>query len=49
MVVPPMAALYLLAAIVVLILNIGEVPGILAGIVKSAFGLQEAVGGVTGG
>ncbi|MCQ0968901.1 alanine:cation symporter family protein (plasmid) [Paracoccus sp. TK19116] len=48
-VVPAMAGLYLLAAIIVLIMNITEVPGILAGIVKSAFGLQEAVGGVSGG
>ncbi|RNF34168.1 alanine/glycine:cation symporter family protein [Paracoccus methylarcula] len=49
MVVPAMAGLYLLVAVVVLLLNITAVPGILAGIVKSAFGLQEAVGGVSGG
>ncbi|MFV0410590.1 MAG: alanine/glycine:cation symporter family protein [Paracoccus sp. (in: a-proteobacteria)] len=48
-VVPFMAGLYLLAAIIVMIMNIGEVPGILIGIVKSAFGLQETVGGVAGG
>ncbi len=48
-VVPAMAGLYLLAAIIVLIMNASEVPGILAGIVRSALGLQEAVGGVTGG
>lgn len=48
-VVPAMAGLYLLAAIIVLVMNIGHVPGILIGIVKSAFGLQEAVGGVAGG
>lgn len=48
-VVPAMAGLYLLAAIIVLVMNAGAVPGILVGIVKSAFGLQEAVGGVTGG
>lgn len=48
-VVPLMAGLYLLAAIIVMIMNITEVPGILIGIVKSAFGLQEAVGGVAGG
>ncbi len=47
-VVPFMAGFYLLAAGWVLIANIGQVPGILAGIVKSAFGLQEAVGGVAG-
>ncbi|WP_378946141.1 alanine/glycine:cation symporter family protein [Paracoccus sp. R86501] len=49
MVVPAMAGLYLLAAIIVLAMNLPAVPGILAGIVKSAFGMQEAVGGVTGG
>ena len=48
-IVPFMAGAYLLAAIIVLVMNISEVPGILTGIVKSAFGLQEAVGGVTGG
>ena len=48
-VVPLMAALYLLAAIWIMVANAPLVPGILAGIVKSAFGLQEAVGGVTGG
>ncbi|AUH33429.1 alanine/glycine:cation symporter family protein [Paracoccus tegillarcae] len=48
-VVPVMAGLYLLAAIIVMVMNIGLVPGILAGIVKSAFGLQETVGGVAGG
>ncbi|MFD1794747.1 alanine:cation symporter family protein [Paracoccus aurantiacus] len=47
-VVPFMAGLYLLAAIIVMIMNIGHVPGILIGIVKSAFGLQETVGGVAG-
>ncbi|TRW99527.1 alanine:cation symporter family protein [Paracoccus sp. M683] len=47
-VVPLMAGIYLLAAITVMIMNIGHVPGILIGIVKSAFGLQEAVGGVAG-
>ncbi|WP_022706630.1 alanine/glycine:cation symporter family protein [Paracoccus zeaxanthinifaciens] len=49
LIVPIMAGLYLLAAVIVLVMNIGAVPGILTGIVKSAFGLQEAVGGVTGG
>ncbi|WBU63311.1 alanine/glycine:cation symporter family protein [Paracoccus aerodenitrificans] len=49
LVVPPMAALYLLAAIVALLMNIDRVPGILGGIVLNAFGLQETVGGVAGG
>ena len=47
--VPFMAGLYLLAAIVVLALNIGEVPGMLWEIVSNAFGLAEATGGVAGG
>ena len=49
LVVPVMAGIYLLAAIVVLIMNIGAVPGVLATIVGSALGLQEAAGGVAGG
>ncbi len=49
LVVPLMAGLYLIAAIIILVMNITEVPGILAGIVRSAFGLQETVGGVAGG
>ncbi|WBU53418.1 sodium:alanine symporter family protein [Paracoccus sp. SCSIO 75233] len=48
-VVPIMAGLYLLAAVIALILNIDRVPGILSGIVLNAFGLQETVGGVAGG
>ncbi|WP_299841055.1 alanine/glycine:cation symporter family protein [uncultured Paracoccus sp.] len=47
-VVPLMAGIYLLAAVIVMVMNITHVPGILIGIVKSAFGLQEAVGGVAG-
>ncbi|MFB2533042.1 alanine/glycine:cation symporter family protein [Paracoccus sp. p4-l81] len=49
MVVPFMAGAYLLAAFYVLAVHITEVPAILGGIVRSAFGLQEAVGGVSGG
>lgn len=48
-IVPFMAGIYLLLAVVVLVLNIGEVPGMLGHIVMSAFGLEEAAGGVTGG
>ena len=48
-VVPFMAGAYLLAAIWVLITKITEVPGVLGHIVSSAFGLQEAAGGVAGG
>lgn len=49
LVVPVMAGLYLLAAVIVLVMHLPQVPGILLGIVRSAFGLQEAVGGVAGG
>lgn len=48
-VVPFMAGAYLLLAIIVLVLNIGAVPGVIGSIIASAFGLQEAAGGVTGG
>ena len=47
--VPLMAGAYLLLAVVIIILNLSEVPGTLWLIVSSAFGLQEAAGGVTGG
>jgi AGCS family alanine or glycine:cation symporter len=48
-VVPFMAGIYLLLAVVVLVMHIGEVPGMLWHIVMSAFGLEEAAGGVAGG
>ena len=47
-VVPFMAGLYVLVALVIMAINITEVPGVLATIVKSAFGLEEAGGGVAG-
>ncbi len=47
-VVPVMALGYLLVALVVIGLNISEVPAVLGGIVKSAFGLDSAVGGGIG-
>ena len=47
-VVPFMAGAYVLLALCVMALNITEVPGILALIVKSAFGLEEAAGGAAG-
>lgn len=49
LVVPFMAGGYLLLAIYVVIVNIGDVPGVFAMIFSSAFGLTEAAGGVTGG
>ena len=47
--VPFMAGTYLLLAVVIMALNITEVPGMLWLIVSSALGLQEAAGGVAGG
>lgn len=47
-VVPFMAVAYLAVALYVLIVNISEVPAALALIVKSAFGLEQAVGGIAG-
>lgn len=48
-VVPIMAGLYLVVALYVIVVNITEVPGVLALIVKSAFGFEQAAGGFTGG
>ncbi|SES88033.1 MULTISPECIES: alanine/glycine:cation symporter family protein [Marinobacter] len=47
-VVPFMAGAYVLVALGIMAWNITEVPGVLVAIVKSAFGLEEAVGGATG-
>ncbi len=47
--VPLMAGAYLLLAVVIMLLNLTEVPATLWLIVSSALGLQEAVGGVAGG
>lgn len=47
-VVPIMAVGYLLVALLVIVLNISEVPAVFAYIVKSAFGLEEALGGGIG-
>jgi AGCS family alanine or glycine:cation symporter len=47
-VVPIMAVAYVIVAVVVIGFNLGQVPGVLALIVKSAFGLEEAVGGGIG-
>ena len=46
--VPAMAALYLIACIVILVLNIQFIPGAFAMIFSSAFGLNQAVGGLAG-
>jgi AGCS family alanine or glycine:cation symporter len=47
-VVPFMAVAYIAVALFALVVNITEVPSVLALIVRSAFGLDEAVGGVAG-
>ncbi|MEE4303232.1 MAG: alanine/glycine:cation symporter family protein [Wenzhouxiangella sp.] len=47
-IVPLMAVAYVIVALVVVGINYAEVPGVLALIVKSAFGLEEAVGGGIG-
>ncbi|MEI2415304.1 alanine/glycine:cation symporter family protein [Orrella sp. JC864] len=47
-VVPFMALAYLLVALYVVVANITEVPAVLALIVKSALGLEQAAGGVAG-
>ncbi len=47
-IVPLMAVSYFLCALLVIGLNITEVPGVLMHIVKSAFGLESAVGGGLG-
>ncbi|SCZ20297.1 alanine or glycine:cation symporter, AGCS family [Afifella marina DSM 2698] len=48
-IVPFMAIAYLIVAFYVLIVHYAELPGVFALIVKSAFGLEEVAGGVTGG
>ncbi len=47
-IVPVMAIGYLLCAVLVIGMNIGEVPNVLATIVRSAFGLDSAIGGGIG-
>lgn len=47
-IVPFMALAYLLVALYVVITNIAEVPAVLALIVKSALGIEQAAGGVAG-
>ncbi|KAA1039570.1 alanine:cation symporter family protein [Macrococcus equipercicus] len=47
-VVPFMAILYILMALIILVLNINEVPGLIALIFKSAFNLESAFGGIFG-
>ncbi|MEZ5628730.1 MAG: alanine/glycine:cation symporter family protein [Rhodocyclaceae bacterium] len=46
--VPVMAVGYLLIAVAVIVLNLEQIPGVIALIVKSAFGLEPAIGGGIG-
>ena len=46
--VPVMAVGYFVLAIVIIIMNIQQVPHVLAVIIKSAFGIEQAVGGTLG-
>ncbi len=48
LVVPLMAVSYLAIGLAVVVMNLGEVPGVLSDIVRSAFGLQEVAGGFAG-
>ena len=47
-VVPVMAIAYIILAVVIVILNIGRIPEILAMIVENAFGVGQAAGGAVG-
>jgi len=47
-VVPIMAIGYIGMAIIIVLINIGDVPAVIALIVKNAFGIEEAVGGGMG-
>lgn len=47
-IVPFMAIAYILMAVIIIIMNIGQVPGLIALIFKSAFGMQAAFGGILG-
>ena len=47
-VVPFMAIVYVIIAVIVILMNITEIPAMIVLIVKSAFGLEQAVGGAFG-
>ncbi|MGG1686558.1 alanine/glycine:cation symporter family protein [Pseudalkalibacillus sp. NRS-1564] len=47
-IVPVMAILYIVIAMIVLIMNVAELPSVIALIVKSAFGFEQALGGAIG-
>ncbi|WP_425481686.1 alanine/glycine:cation symporter family protein [Kocuria coralli] len=47
-IVPFMALGYILLALIVIVLNVSEVPGVIALVVSSAFGTHEIFGGIVG-
>jgi AGCS family alanine or glycine:cation symporter len=47
-VVPIMALSYILIALIIIVINIGSLPGVIATIFANAFGFEEAVGGGMG-
>ena len=46
---PLMALVYVLVALAVIVLNIGQIPAVFSEIFQSAFGLNEAFAGTAGG
>ncbi|WNF27607.1 alanine/glycine:cation symporter family protein [Streptomyces sp. C11-1] len=47
-IIPVMAGIYLLTGLVIVLLNLGNVPGILGDIIGGAFGFREVAGGAVG-
>ncbi len=47
-IVPFMAIAYILMALIIIVMNIGEIPSVIALIFKSAFGAEEIFGGIVG-
>ena len=45
---PFMAILYILLSVVILVIHAGEVPAVFGDMIRSAFGLDEALGGILG-
>ena len=48
-VMPPLALVYVLLALVICVVNIDQLPSVLTDIVRGAFGLEEALAGTAGG
>ncbi|MDP5252568.1 MULTISPECIES: sodium:alanine symporter family protein [unclassified Vibrio] len=47
-IVPIMAVGYIVIALLIIVMNIGDIPAVFSSIVKNAFGLEQAVGGGMG-